>query len=99
MRVHELISTMSREELAELQQHLKTSGDNLLTIIEGRINNLTQEHQTVCANCQIDIDRESTQAFTLIFGREDFRKKATFCAMDCLEYFLICLKKNWGRTK
>jgi hypothetical protein len=30
----------------------------------------------------------------LIFGPKDFRKKASFCALDCLEYFIEKIKKE-----
>jgi hypothetical protein len=33
-----------------------------------------------------------TNSFILVFGSDDCRKKAHFCAVDCMEYFIAHLK-------
>lgn len=45
-----------------------------------------------CAVCGSKLD-ESQYVYTLVFGPDDFQKKASFCGLDCMEYFLNYLKK------
>jgi hypothetical protein len=58
--------------------------DNHIDVVE-RIN------ARVCATCgnQLDIRNKN---LVLHFGPEDFKKKATFCAFDCLDFFLDQLR-------
>jgi hypothetical protein len=37
--------------------------------------------------------------FVLIFGEPSIRKKAYFCGIDCLEYFINTLKNKKGKPK
>ena len=52
-----------------------------------------KKHKTFCTTCSNAIDPYNTNNYTLIFGPDDFRKKGSFCGLDCLEYFLIRLKQ------
>jgi hypothetical protein len=87
---------MEEEELIELKNELEAG--RIISLLNDRLKECENRHLSVCATCQSRIDL-SNKPFTLIFGYKDFRQKATFCAIDCLEYFLGYIKQNWGRTK
>jgi hypothetical protein len=83
------------ENLDEADLHL-VKKDLEIGNIEKLINKKLQEKKEedfnkVCPVCQAPIGEEN---LTLIFGPNDLRKKASFCAMDCLEYFLNRIKRE-----
>ncbi|MBN2459357.1 hypothetical protein JXB28_03670 [Candidatus Woesearchaeota archaeon] len=89
-RLANLIASLDEEDLNLIKKDLEAGN------IERLINKKLQEKKEkdfnkVCPVCQASIQDEG---LTLIFGPKDFRKKATFCAMDCLEYFLDKIKKQ-----
>lgn len=87
-KLAQIIEKLSLEELKKIEKDL--SDGNFQKIIEKKIESLTQK-ETICAVCNNKI---SEAGFVLFFGPDDFRKKANFCAFDCLEYFINHLKKS-----
>ena len=87
-RLRDVIDSLDYTELLNIQKDLDNGGHHLKNFIESRVKQREQEHAKICSNCQSDIDPNSTSNYTLIFGPHDLRKKATFCALDCMNYFL-----------
>jgi hypothetical protein len=52
---------------------------------------ITRVSGRYCTTCTNKIDPFSN-SFTLHFGKDDFKKQAHFCALDCLEFFMASLK-------
>ena len=89
-RIKEIIERMGYEELLELQKKLN-SGE-----FEYEVKDLVErkkhlEQSKVCPVCNSKITEGS---LTLFFGPPDFRKRASFCALDCLEYFINQIKTS-----
>jgi hypothetical protein len=93
-RLANLIANLDEENLNLIKKDLEAGN------IERLINKKLQEKKEkdfnkVCPVCQAPIEEEN---FTLVFGPKGLRKKASFCAMDCLEYFLNKIKKENKRV-
>jgi hypothetical protein len=85
-----LIEDLDEDDLRLLKRDLEAGN------IEKLINNKIREkrladYNKVCPVCQSPIDEES---LTLVFGPKGLRKKASFCAIDCLEYFIERIKRD-----
>ncbi len=92
-RVKELLDFIETAELYKLLNDLDKGGKVFKKLIEKKLEERNLKHNKLCSNCTGIINPYSTNNYTLIFGPDDFRKKATFCALDCLEYFLNSLKQ------
>jgi len=99
VHIRELINYLDYKELLKLQYDLKHGGVHLKKLVEQRIKELESSPKKYCAGCGREIDPSSPTTQTLIFGPPDFKKKATFCAQDCLEYFLNELKTLKGNQR
>lgn len=86
-KLHEFIEALSLEDLKNLQQELRQG--NVHKSVEAALK--AQEQEQVCPVCN---NNPGKAGLTLVFGPADFRKKATFCGFDCLEYFLNKLKAH-----
>jgi hypothetical protein len=85
-----MINELDEEDLRLIKHDLEAGN------IEKLINNKIHEKRLsdlnkVCPVCQTPIDEES---LILIFGPKGLRKKASFCAIDCLEYFIERIKRE-----
>ena len=92
-RFAEFLNSLEHYELVKLKQELEKGTINLSKALQEKIKEHEKTHSTYCATCSNILDPYNTNNYTIIFGPEDFRKKASFCGLDCLEYFLIKLKQ------
>ncbi|MBS3131407.1 hypothetical protein J4212_03160 [Candidatus Woesearchaeota archaeon] len=88
------LDSMEHYELVKLKQGIENSTIDIGKEIKNKIKELEKKHGSYCATCSSDIEPYSTYNYTLIFGPEDFRKKASFCGPDCIQYFLSKLKET-----
>jgi hypothetical protein len=85
-----LIESLDEEDLRLIKQDLEAG--SIEKLINHKIREQKQaDYNKVCPVCQTPIDEES---LTLIFGPKGLRKKASFCAIDCLEYFIERIKRE-----
>jgi hypothetical protein len=96
LTVKDMISNLEYDDLMKMKKDLEQGGIHLGRLLHDKIKQHQLEHKRTCAICQNEIDPYSTNNYTLLFGPEDFKKKATFCAVDCLEYFLRQMKEKKG---
>ena len=87
-RLRDVIPIMDYHELLRIKKDLEEGGIHLKNFVEKEIDKRHKQHSTFCSTCGIEIESKSTTTSTLIFGPNDFKKKATFCGKDCLEYFI-----------
>lgn len=92
-RLRDVINTLEYDELLKIKNDLDNGGFHLKQFIDTKIKEIEKEHEQFCSNCSSALNPNSTNNFTLIFGPHDFRKKTSFCGMDCMEYFLKELKQ------
>lgn len=95
--IEQIIATLDLKELVKVKKDLDSGGETLNRIVSSKIRDKIRKHGTHCCVCNSRIDPFSVSNFTLVFGPEDMRKKATFCAIDCMEYFLKNLK-DWDSS-
>ena len=90
-KVRDILESIQEDDLYKMQADLEKGGIYLKKLVSDRIKQLENQKKGFCATCGEDLqDKEKT--YTLLFGPEDFKKKASFCEVDCLEYFLAGLK-------
>ena len=94
-RLRDVIHAIDYYELLKIRKDLDDGGIHIKKFIQDEIDKRHKEHSTFCSTCGTEIDPLSTSSSTLIFGPSDFKKKATFCGKDCLDYFL----KNMDQFK
>ena len=102
MRVNDIINSLNEEELYSLQEDLKDEIISFKEKVHQRIKALENSKRQVCVTCGSSL-KDKDDKLVLTFGSDKFKKKATFCEVDCLEYFLTNLKKTkintWGEKK
>ncbi len=98
-RIAEFLNSLEHYELVKLRQDMEKGAFDLSKAIKDKIKEHEKKHASCCATCSSSLDPYNTNNYTIIFGPEDFKKKASFCGLDCLEYFLIKLKQMKGAGK
>lgn len=89
-RLARLIESLDENDLKLIRKDLEAG--NIDRLINIRLQEKKEaDFNKVCPVCQSQIGEEN---LTLIFGPEELRKKASFCAIDCLEYFLNKIKEE-----
>lgn len=92
-KVNEIIDMLNYEELVDLQRDLFGGGANIKQVVNNRVKEVNDSQTRVCATCGGTVNLSINHEYTLIFGPKDLKKRASFCAVDCLEYFFIQLKQ------
>ena len=91
-KVRDILDWLETAELYKLLYDLEHGSIHLKRLVEQKLEERNEHHKEFCATCSADIDTANTNTYTIIFGPKDFRKKATFCGLDCLETFLVSVK-------
>jgi len=89
-KLSEIINNLSYDELKKIERDL-TEG-HIEKLLKQKINQLDTSSR-ICPVCYKEI-KDTNEAFILTFGPPDFRKKASFCALDCLEFFINQIKNK-----
>ena len=89
-----MIGKLDHHELIGLKSSLEKGDIDMLAVLKERIAEKEREHGMFCSACQNEISPQSASTFTILFGPEGFKKKSTFCAYDCLTYFMENLRER-----
>ena len=92
-RFTRFLSSLEHYELVRLKQEIEKGNLDMEKEIQENIKERERKHSKFCTTCSNDLDLYNTNNYTIVFGPDDFKKKASFCGLDCLEYFLIKLKQ------
>ncbi|MBN1156191.1 hypothetical protein JXA85_01115 [Candidatus Woesearchaeota archaeon] len=92
--VKDMIERLDYDDLLKIKKDLDDGGIHMNRLVKEKIKQHLLMHRRICVVCQNEIEPYSTNNYTLLFGPEDFKKKATFCALDCLQYFLNQMKEK-----
>ncbi|NQV09390.1 hypothetical protein HQ529_06070 [Candidatus Woesearchaeota archaeon] len=92
VRFRDAVDALEYDELVKVKKDLRHGAIHIRRLVEDKIKEKEIEHKKFCSICGEVIHPNSTRNYTLLFGPEGFKKKATFCALDCMEYFLKQLK-------
>ena len=98
-KFEEVFDVLDYDELMRFKNDFDSGAITLKKLLEERIKKKLKEHEKVCATCSNQLNFYKTNNYTLIFGPDDFKKKASFCGLDCLEYFVIKMKDMKTKTK
>lgn len=91
-RLAHMIGNLGYEDLRSIEKDLNEG--NIEKLIKERLLYFEKDRK-ICPVCYKTID-EDDDHFTLMFGPADFRKKAKFCGIDCLEFFINKIKNIRG---
>jgi hypothetical protein len=92
-KLRDMLDTIEEEDLYKMRQDLSKGGIYLKKLIDEKLKENEIAKNGFCITCGEDLAKKPT-SYTLIFGPDDFKKKAAFCEIDCLEYFLGSLRKT-----
>ncbi|MBS3104644.1 hypothetical protein J4234_00130 [Candidatus Woesearchaeota archaeon] len=98
-RFEDMIDVLDYNELMRFKTDIDSGAITVKKLLEEKIKKKLKEHEKTCATCSNDMDFYKTNNYTLIFGPDDFKKKASFCGLDCLGYFIIKLKDMKAKPK
>jgi len=87
----EFLENLDYNEVLEFQRQVKDKESLIRTILNDHLSVIEKINARVCATCGNELNLQSKN-LTLHFGPEDFKKKASFCAFDCLDFFMDQLK-------
>lgn len=94
LKLHDAIGSIDYDDLVELNRDLDQGGINIKQMVAEKIIQKEKEMGKHCVACHSEIDPAKASNYTLLFGPEGLRRKATFCAVDCLKYFITDLEKR-----
>jgi len=86
--LNDIIDVLDFRELVKLRQDLDNGGIHLKKLVEENIREKKEKHCKFCVICGTRINPYHPNNLTMIIGPEDNQKKASFCAKDCMQYFL-----------
>ena len=92
-KVREAIEALGYEDLVSIQKDLLTGSTKIKNIVADKLRQIEEEETRICATCGNSINVKTAENFTLVFGPPDLKKRAHFCALDCMEYFLTSFKR------
>ena len=98
-KFEEVFDVLDYNELMRFKNDLDSGAITLKKLLEEKIKTRLKEHEKICATCSSQLNFYKTSNYTLMFGPDDFKKKASFCGIDCLEYFIIKLKDMKSKPK
>ena len=98
-RLSRFLSSLEHYELIKLKHEMENGNLDVEKEVQENIKEIEKKHSKFCTTCSNTLNLYNTNNYTIIFGPEDFRKKASFCGLDCLEYFLIKLKQMKKENK
>ncbi len=94
-KVEEAIDDLDYEELIRIKEDIENSNAIYMkSLVSKKISDIEQKERKICVTCGQEINPYYFDEFRLEFGPRDLRKGASFCALDCLEYFLDRLKNT-----
>ncbi|PLW80076.1 hypothetical protein C0585_04120 [Candidatus Woesearchaeota archaeon] len=93
-KLKSLIEGLPLEELQLLELDYKAG--NIEKLINNKLKAFNEGGNKICPVCHAETSIDDGYALT--FGPKGFRKKAVFCATDCLEYFLSKMRKQQNGT-
>ncbi|HLD87258.1 MAG TPA: hypothetical protein VJB12_04290 [Candidatus Nanoarchaeia archaeon] len=87
-RFEELLESLSYEDLLDLKQDIDRQGIQTKKAVEEKIKKKMREFDKTCSVCLSELRFYNSSNYSLMFGPDDFKKKASFCGLDCLQYFI-----------
>jgi len=99
MRFKDALSNIDYHELVGLHEDLEKGGHAIRGEVKNAILEKEKELGKFCHVCQTEIDPHSMSNYTILLGPEGLRRKASFCALDCLKYFISDIERRKDEFK
>ena len=93
-KINHLLGHLEYKDLLDLKQDLDAGSYLLHHAVNKKLNDIELSHRKVCACCEKELEKEVDDVYTLLFGEQTIRKKASFCGLDCLQHFLYSLNQS-----
>ncbi len=90
-KLKEAIKSLEYEELRKVEEDLQKGGAELKKMLWERMQEV-HNNAKFCTVCFTEFDRRD-YTYSMLFGPQDFKRRAHFCAVDCMEYFIAHLKE------
>ena len=91
-RFEDMMEVLDYNELMRFKSDLDSGAITLKKLLEEKIKKRLKEHEKICATCSNELKFYNTSNYTMVFGPDDFKKKASFCGLDCLGHFVMQLR-------
>ncbi len=91
-KLREIVENLDHEDLMKLEKDLLSGAIHIKKLVNDQIKEIEEKEKKSCTTCGKPINPYYSSYFTIIFGPPDLKKKASFCEVDCLEYFLANFK-------
>ena len=92
-KIRQALEKLKHDDLVTMQKDLFNGGGKLRGMVSDCIREIEAAENTICSNCGNKVNKKQAENFTLLFGIADMKKKASFCALDCLQYFFNNMKE------
>ena len=92
-RFEELLEALTYEELVAIKKDMDVQGLATKHAIESKLKKKMRDFEKTCTVCSSELRFYNKSNYTLVFGPDDFKKKASFCGLDCVQYFVDHLKE------
>jgi hypothetical protein len=86
--LRDVADELSYEELVKIRKDLDSGGLHLRAFIDSKIKAIEKDEVKTCVVCGATLNPHYIDDYSLIFGRFDFKKRAWFCGLDCLNFFI-----------
>ncbi|MBI2663916.1 hypothetical protein HYX10_01075 [Candidatus Woesearchaeota archaeon] len=93
----DVVSSLDYEELIDLQRELYAGGAGIKQVVSNKLREISASESRTCGTCGSGVNLRVAAEFTLIFGTAESKKRISFCALDCMEYFTRGLKQLTGK--
>lgn len=87
-RFRDVAEEILYEDLVKMRDDLDSGGRHLRALVDSKIKEIEREEVKTCAVCGTPINPHFIDDYSLVFGRFDFKKRAFFCGLDCLNFFV-----------
>ena|SRR3989338_185118 len=98
-RFEDVFEVLDYNELMRFKNDVDSGAMTVKRLLEEKIKSKLKEHEKICATCSSTLNFYRSSNYTLVFGPDDFKKKASFCGLDCLEYFILKMKDMKAKPK
>lgn len=93
-KLTKMLGNLEYSELQKVKRDLDSGSLLIKHLVEKKIAEVETSDRSLCASCGSIMSKENSEIYTLLFGAQSVRKKASFCGTDCLHEFLGQLNDN-----
>ncbi|MFH1064144.1 MAG: hypothetical protein V1729_03630 [Candidatus Woesearchaeota archaeon] len=99
INLKDALASMDYHDLVQFHEDLQKGGHSTRQMVRDTIMAKEKQMGKFCHVCQSEIDPHSVHNYTILLGPEGLRRKASFCALDCMKYFISTIEKRVNDLK